>query len=149
MTDEEKLAILKQVENIAALAGLRGGIEQERGHFAMGFDMGEGRSQRVFVRPSGVSPDGKEVVTILSPARSLTKGMFAGLSRQEAIDLLKLNENMYFARFGIWETEREILIVASIDAILESLDAGEFESLARAVTFAADGYEAKFGGDSF
>jgi len=149
MTPEEKLAILKQVESVAAVAGLRGGIDDAREHFHMGFETGAGRNQRIFVRPTGPTHDGRTIVTFFSPARTLSKGMFAGLSRQEAIDVLRINENLYFARFGIWESATEITIVASADAVLETLDATEMRTLAYAIANAADAYEAKFGMNRF
>lgn len=149
MTPEEKLVILKQVESVAALAGLRGAIDNTGDHFAMGFDLAAGRTQRIFVRPTGTAPDGKTVITIFSPARSLTKGMFGGLGRQEAIDILRMNEAMFFARFGIYETPSEVTVVASLDAVLETLDANELRTHAYAVANAADQYEAKFSTNRF
>jgi len=149
MTPEEKLAILKQVESVAAIAGLRGGIDEGGEDFRMGFDTGNGRNQRVFIRPTGPAQDGRTVVTFFSPARTLSKGMFAGLGRQEAIDILRINENLYFARFGIWESATEVTIVASLDAVLETLDAVEMRTFAFAVANAADAYEAKFGVNRF
>ena len=149
MTPEEKLAILKQVESVAAVAGLRGGIDEAQQHFQMNFETGNGRDQRLFIRPTGPTHDGKTIVTLFSPARTLSKGMFAGLSRQEAIDILRITENLFFARFGIWESDTEVTIVASADAVLETLDAAEMRTFAYAVVNAADAYEAKFGGNRF
>jgi hypothetical protein len=149
MTPEEKLAILKQVESVAAVAGLRGAIDEGREHFQMGFETGNGRNQQLFVRPTGPTHDGKTIITFLSPARTLSKGMFAGLSRQDAIDILQMNENLYFARFGIWESATEVTVVASVDAVLETLDAAEMRTLAYAVVNAADAYEARFGVNRF
>ena len=131
------------------MAGLRGGIDDAGEHFQMGFDTSNGRNQRLFIRPTGPSQDGRTVVTFFSPARTMSKEMFAGLSRQEAIDILRINENLYFARFGIWESATEITIVASADAVLETLDAAEMRTLAYAVVNAADAYEAKFGVNRF
>lgn len=149
MTAEEKLAILKQVESVAVVAGLRGGIDEAREHFQMSFETGNGRNQRLFIRPTGPTQDGRTIITFFSPARALSKGMFAGLGRQEAIDILRINENLYFARFGIWESATEITIVASADAVLETLDTTEMRTLAYAVVNAADAYEAKFGTNRF
>lgn len=149
MTPEEKLAVLKQVESVAAVAGLQGAIDETRDHFHLGFETGNGRNQRLFVRPTGPTHDGKTIITFFSPARTLSKGMFAGLSRQEAIDILRINENLYFARFGIWESATEVTIVASADAVLETLDAAEMRTFAYAVVNAADAYEAKFGVNRF
>lgn len=149
MNPEEKLAVLRQVESIAALAELRGQVLDDGSHFRMGFAAKEGRSQQVFVRPTGHTYDGKVIVTVFSPARRVAKGMFKGLGREQAMNLLRLNENMYFARFGIWESATEVMIVASVDAILELLDAAELRAYAEYVSHAADDYESKHGGDEF
>ena len=72
-----------------------------------------------------------------------------GLGHEQAMALLRLNENLYFARFGIWESSTDVMIVASMDAILESLDAAEILAYANYLSHAADEYEAKHGGDEF
>lgn len=149
MRIEERLQTLKQVENVAALAGLRGRIDDDATHFAMGFNTGDGRSQQVFVRPTGQTPDGKAVVTLFSPARVVAKGMFSGMSKEQAVELLRLNENTFFARFGVWETEKQSMIVASSDLLLETMDPDELRAHAYYVAFAADGYEKKYGTDGF
>ena len=56
MKVEERLALLKQLESVAALAGLKGVISDDGQFFLMGFEVGDGRSQRVFVRPTGSTP---------------------------------------------------------------------------------------------
>lgn len=149
MNAEETMAVLKQVESVAGLAGLRGEVQDDGSHFRMLFASDRGRSQQVFVRPTGHTPEGKVVVTFFSPARRVAKGLFKGLGRDQAMDLLRLNENMLFARFGIWESKTEMMIVASVDAILDALDADEIGAYARCVSHAADTYEAKHGGDEF
>jgi hypothetical protein len=147
MNDEERLDILKKVESVAALAGLRGTIEN--GQFCMGFNLGGGRRQGVYVRPAGHTPDGKVVVTLFSPARILPTGVFRRLGRGEAIELLKLNEQMMFARFGLCEWENQMMVVASIDAIVDTLDTDEILAYAMFVSQAADDYESRYGGDQF
>lgn len=149
ISPEDRLAVLRQVESVAALAGLRGEVIEDSSHFRMGFSRSQGRTQQVFVRCTGHTPDGKVIVTFFSPARRVTKGLFKGLGREQAMALLRLNENLYFARFGIWESTTEVMIVASMDAILESLDAAEIMAYAQYLSHAADEYEAKHGGDEF
>lgn len=149
MNDEERQAILKQVESVAALAGLRGMVSEDGDCFRMGFETDSGRSQQVFVRPSGHTPDGKVVITMFSPARAIAKGLFSGLGRDDAIELLRLNESMFFARFGLWESKTDVMIVASIDAILETFDADEMRAHSYYLAHAADAYEARHGGDRF
>jgi hypothetical protein len=146
MKVEERLALLKQLESVAALAGLKGVISDDGQFFLMGFEVGDGRSQRVFVRPTGSTPDGKTVVTISSPAHLQSKGWFSSFSREDAINLLRLNENTFFARYGIQDADpvsKEMMIVASSDVILETLDAEELRAHAHFVSHAADAYEKK------
>jgi hypothetical protein len=141
--------MLKKIENVAALAGLKGAIDNEGRHFAMGFHTTAGRSQQVFVRPTGKTPNGQAIVTLFSPALVVKKGMFSGMTKDQAVELLKLNENTFFARFGIWESDKESMIVASSDLLLETLDPDELKAHAFYVAFAADNYESKHGSDKF
>lgn len=149
MEFEQRLQVLKQVANVAALAGLRGKIGEDGQSFGMSFKTAEGRSQVVYVRATGQTPDDHTIVTVFSPARIVDKGMFSGLSKEHALDLLKMNENTYCARFGIWDTKDKSMIVASSDLILETMDPGELKAHAFYVAFAADKYEAAHGGDAF
>lgn len=152
MKVEERLAVLKQIESVAALAGFKGVISDDGQFLVVGFDLGQGRSQRVFLRPSGSTPDGKTIVTISSPAGLHKKGWLTGFTRDAAIDLLRRNENLYFARFGIHEESpgsKELMIVASSDMILESLDADELRAHAFFVSNAADAYEKSMKTDMF
>lgn len=149
MKIEERLEILKKVESVAALAGLRGAVSDDGDCFRMSFETDNGRSQQVFVRPTGHAPDGKVIVTLFSPARAVSKGLFKGLGKEAALELLKLNENTFFARFGVWESKTEVMIVASVDAILDALDAEEIRAYSYYTANAADAYEARHGGDRF
>jgi hypothetical protein len=146
---EQRLALLKKIENIATLAGMRGKMDDNGRHFAMGFETSQGRKQVIYVRPGGRTPDGKDIVTVFSPAVIFKKGMFSGISKEQALELLRLNENTLFARFGIWESEKESMIVASSDLLLETTDPDELKVHALSVAFAADGYESKHGKDEF
>ena len=137
--------VLEQVERIATMCGLVG--EQRDEDFAMLFDLGDGRSQAVYVKPTGTF-ESSTIVTFFSPAHTVQKkGMFnKGLSREAAIHLVTLNENMMFARFGLWSSDEEDTIICSVDALLESLDPEEFDQFAHRVAHAADDYEAAHGG---
>lgn len=149
MEFEQRLQVLKQVANVAALAGLVGKIGEDGQSFGMSFDTAGGRGQFVYVRVTGSLPDGHTIVTVFSPARVVDKGMFSGLSKDHAIELLKLNENTFFARFGIWDMQDKSMIVASSDLILETMDPTELRAHAGYVALAADKYEAAHGGDTF
>ena len=149
MSIEQRLETLKQVAQVAAVAGLKGRIDDDGRHFEMGFSLNDGRTQKVFVRVSGQSQDGAVVVTMFSPALKMKKGLFGGLSKEQAVELLRLNENTYFARFGLWELDDAVLVVASVDMLLATLDADELSAYALFVANAADAYEAKHGGDNY
>ena len=75
--------------------------------------------------------------------------MLNRLSRQEAIDLLKKNEQVLFARYGMWSTADADMIVASVDHLLETLDPDELKTSMLCVALAADAYEKQHGGDDF
>lgn len=148
MGAKQSLEILEKVGEIATLAGIKGEVDDEAMHFAMGFDLGEGRSQMVFVEDTSRGNE-HPVVTIFSPCLVLRKGMFGGVSKKMALELLRANEVIHFARYGIIESESQSMIVASIDHLLDNLDPQEFEAAVYSVAFAADSYERRFGKDVF
>jgi hypothetical protein len=146
---EERLAQLKQVSEIAALAGLNGEMSDDGAAFMLGFEMDGGRSQVVRVRPTMQTPDGQPIVTVESPALVVKKGLLSGISKDQAIELLMLNETVPFARFGLVEGEDAIMVVASIDHLLDTLDPDELRHSCWCVAMTADNYEAQHGGDNF
>jgi hypothetical protein len=146
---EERLELLKQVANVATLAGLKGRIDENGKHFVMGFDMKDGRGQQVFVRPNGYSPEGAAIVTMWSPAHVFAKGLFGSISKDQAVELLKMNENGFFARYGVWVNEKETVVIVSWDLLLSTLDPDELRAQAYCVAYAADAYEAKHRKDKF
>jgi hypothetical protein len=142
------LEVLERVSEVATLAGIGGKIEDEKMHFAMGFALPESRAQVVYVRDASQNDEHK-VVTIFSPCLVVKKGLFSGFSKERALDLLRMNEQMLFARYGIWESKKEVMILASNDHLLETLDPDELKASAFHVAFAADSYEKKHGKDNF
>ena len=122
------LEVLQRVAEIAAKAGIQGEIDEENEHFVAGFELPEGRSQMVYVRPTAGGGEDSFVVTIFSPCHVFKKGLFKGISKEQCIELLQLNEKLTFARYGMWESEKEQMIVASVDNILDTLDPPEFEA---------------------
>lgn len=140
---EEYARLLKQIGDVAAVAGIKGEVDAEMGAYCTGFRTAENRGHRVFVRPTATAPGGKPVVTIYAVAKSFPKKkVTAAIPQKELMTLLLKNENLMFARFGIRELEAEYLLVASADHLLETLDADEFNASARYVAQAADEYEA-------
>ena len=149
MSSDATPQTLKEVSQIAALAGIQGQVDEESGHFKMFFELEGHRTQVVYVRASAKTPSGQQVVTFFSPCLIAQKGLFAGFSKDQAIDLLTRNEKTLFARFGIWESGQQVMVVASVDHILETLDAEECAMSAWSVAITADGYEQEHGQDKF
>jgi len=144
----QSLEILEKVEQTATLAGFKCVLEEDEVRLVLGFDMGEGRSQRVYVRDTSRSQE-HPVVTIFSPCLVVKKGLFRGISKNQAMELLRANEAIHFARYGVYETETYSMVVASIDHLLDKLDPDEFEASVLSVAHAADSYEKKLGKDDF
>ena len=142
------MEVLERVSEVATLAGINGKVDDERLRFAMGFRLAEGRSQVVYVRDTSQDDD-RKIVTIFSPCLVLKKSLFSGFSKERALDLLRMNSQLAFARYGIVESKAETMVMASIDHLLDTLDPGEFEASAFHVAFAADTYEKKHGKDNF
>lgn len=145
----ENLEVLQRVSEVATLAGVNGRIDEDRMCFAMGFELDGGRKQMVYVRNTSKDAE-RRIVTVFSPCLVVKKGLFSGFSRERALDLLRRNENLLFARYGIWENEKEMLVVASVDHLLDTLDPQEYRSSVYVVAMAADLYEREHGGkDNF
>lgn len=146
---QKEIAILEKFSDVAALAGIRGEIDENGDNFIAGFELDQGRSQMVYVKPLPEAIKGKDAVCIYSPCRKVDKGFFKGLSKDQSHELLKLNSQVILARYGILEFPEGFLVIASLDAALDTLDASELEAFVWYVALAADSYERKFGGDDF
>jgi hypothetical protein len=143
MSVREQLDILDKVAKVAELAGINGEIDEERMAFVSGFNTSENRSQMVHVRPVRKAFNDEDVVTIFSPCLSVKKGMLSGISKDQALGLLKQNEGELFGRFGIWSFDDEDMIVVSSDHIVSTLDPAELEMHMYYIAHMADEYEAK------
>jgi hypothetical protein len=140
---------LQRIVEVAMLAGVNGRIDGKRNAFVATFTTSEERTQVVHVRPSFKTRHGQQVVTFMSPCRVAKKGFLRGLSKDDAMELLELNEKTPFARFGILSDDTQDMIVASVDHLLDTLDAAEFLNHMWAVATHADAYERKRAGDDF
>lgn len=147
MAADEVLQSLKRVKEVATLAGLKGDVDEEKQHFQMWFSLPGDRRQGVFVRDS--SAKGRKVVTFFSVCLVLKKGLMSGLSKELAVELLQANERLHFARYGIWDSEKQATVVASVDCLLDTLDPAECHNAAWSVAFAADQLEHKHEQDTY
>ncbi len=147
MAADETLQNLERVQQVATQAGLKGRIDEERKQFQMLFGLPGDRSQIVLVRDS--SAQDRNVVTFFSPCLEVETGLLSGLRKETAIQLLRANETLHFARYGIWEGDQAVTVVASCDCLLDTLDPAECHNAAWAVAFAADRFEHEHGQDDY
>lgn len=144
---EAMLQNLERVKQVAEAAGIKGRIDEEMMQFQMLLGLPGDRSQIVLVRDSSAKE--RRVVTFFSPCQVIKKGLIGGVSKETAIQLLLANERMHFARYGLWELDRKLTIVASYDCLLDTLDPPECQNAAWSVAFAADRFEQQRGSDTF
>ncbi|MHC8863730.1 hypothetical protein ACYVVI_00930 [Arenicellales bacterium IMCC57338] len=150
MSVREQLDTLDKVAKVAELAGISGKIDDERMEFMSGFNISETRSQMVNIRPVGKAINEEDVVMIYSPCLIVKKGMLSGISKEQAIELLRQNEGSMFGRFGIWRFKDEDMIVVSSDHMVATLDPAELEMHMLYIAQMADKYEAAHSkGDHF
>lgn len=141
-------AVLDQVKELAAQCNIEGELDPETQEFMIRFGLDGDRTQDVYV--SNASLDSEiRAITVHSPCLEVEKGLFKGLSKKMAVELLLLNDTLNFARYGIQEDDEGYTILVSCDLLLDSLQAKGFEAALECVALAADSYEAKFGQDIF
>jgi hypothetical protein len=140
----DRVDALDKLASIAALAGVNMGRNDRAMRLEGEFQLDAQRSQVCFARPSGRVGD-KVVVTFFSPCLRVKKGFLGGLSKELAITLLRRNENLLFARYGIVEEDDADVVVASADHLLDTLDPEEFEQAIWHVAMAADACEKEMG----
>jgi len=146
---KNKLESLEEVVQIAQLAGMKAHLEEEEFRVIIGIGLSGDRSQLVYIRITGEAED-SPIITIFSPCRIAKKKFWGGgITREQAIDLLKRNEQVMFARFGIHSGDGQDLVVASSDHLLKQLDPEELRSAVLFTAKAADDYEKEFGVDRF
>lgn len=144
-----RLEALKKIVEVARLAGIRGQADEQALVFSAMFTLENDRTQKVLVRQTLQAPDGSPVISIMSACAKLDQGWLKGMSKDDALNLLRANEKFPFARFGITKFGGEEMVIASMDLLLDSLDAAEFGTYIWAVARAADAWEATQKHDTF
>ena len=152
MSPENERKVLKEISQIAALAGVPGRIDEETGQFRLVCRWQNDRSQEVRVFPSGET-EGGLVVSFESWCLAIGKRGLREFVRKHAYRLLRLNADvLQFARFGVRETGQKdpaAVVVVSVDHLLATLDPEEFHLTAGHVAAAADRLEEVQGQDIF
>lgn len=140
--------VLAKVEEIAALAGYKV-LRHPGGGLQLGFDMGGGRSQVVFVVPVGRTGDGKEVVHFFSPCGTVKKGFLKGGARSIAEDLLRRNATLLWGAFALTKAGDQEGIIVYAPAIVDTMEVEEFRAHVNYLAIVADQYEKEQGKDTF
>jgi hypothetical protein len=150
MSHSEQRSILERIAVIADQAGILGTIDEEQRLYVMRQEFPDGRSQTVYVRAADRVQEG-DIVTVYSPCLKVKSGFLGGLSKELAVELLRWNESLRFARFALWEHGTEPLVVASIDLLLETLDPPELKLALCWVVRSAEEFEKRHakGADDF
>lgn len=108
-----------------------------------------GREHTVFISESGKSPGGFTVISFVSPCERLKTGFLTGISKRQALDLLRQNAAMPFAAFSLLSTENGEMLCVRSTQLLDTMDPAEFRASVECVAAFADRYEADQGRDDF
>lgn len=135
MSSDELERSLERIHEVAQLAGIRGVLDREQGMFRARYQFDDGRELAVLVQPTRMGEDGMLAVTVSCPILQFSEQR--PIPDDMAMELLRRNERMFYARYGIRDLEDASLVVASVDHPLETLDAAELEVLMASVIQAA------------
>jgi len=141
-------AVMEKVKQVALLAGLKFRDWKDGAELAVPMDMGDGRSQVVFIAHIG-ELGGLDVVEFRAPCQRLKKGFLNGLGKNDAIDLLRRNARLLVGHFSLYSFENEELLMVCSPQIVDTMEVEEFNAHIRACCAIADAYEKEHGVDEF
>lgn len=146
MTVETKVSVGEFLTQMADKSGLK--IEdQGPENVTVLFDMGEGRSQRVWVRALGTDAGDNLIVGFFSPVLQVPQGEMIG--QKAANELLRENATLAHGAWAIQKTKDGEYLVAFDTQIAQTMDPKEFEASVRAMAAVADLKEKDLGHDLF
>ena len=123
-------------------------LEQRQENFVtVNVNFGNGRMQRVWIRPFGLDSKNRHLINISSAAVVLPKGQMLG--QAYANNLLKDNSRIMHGAWAIVEGDKEDYLVAMDTLIAETMEAEEFEASTFIVGLLADEIEKNSGHDAF
>ena len=142
--------VMQKVEEIGAMAGYELSRHPNTDEMiVIGYDMGNGRTQTVYVHACGKTPEDQDLICFLSPCQAVRKGLLKGMGKDQAIDLLRRNGQLVVGSFAIENIDgTEILVVRSTQ-IVDTMEVEEFRFHANFVAIIADRYEQEHGEDVF
>ena len=139
--------ILDKITAIAELAGIGG--KRQADTLVYGWDLGEDRDQMVYVAPFAETAGGLKIICFFSPCERLGKGFLSGISKETAIQLLRLNSQLDFGHFCLMKLGGDELLCVRTTHLLETMDAEEFKQNCANVAQLADAWEEKIGRNEF
>jgi hypothetical protein len=144
--------VLERVNQVAAQADFKLHPHPNGDVLMIKFNMGNGRSQTVFIESSGQAITGQDCVTFMSPCKVVERheagdGCF---DKEQAMELLRRNAKLHFGSFALetFEGRNDVLVVKS-SQIVSTMDVEELKAHVSFVAFAADEYERECGQDVF
>ena len=137
---------LDRVAQIAESEGLA--FKDETTRLVIPYDMGAGRLQVVYIQCEPMD-DGGIVVSFLSPCFENKPGFFTGLSKDQALSLLRRNHRMIGAAFILLTARDGEFLAVRAGQLLDTMQLEEFRRHLSTVCSAADAYEREIGQDDF
>ncbi len=142
--------ITQKIEEIGTMAGYKlARHPQLPDMLVCPFDMGNGRSQSVYIMPSGQTPAGEDLACFMSPCQALKKGLLGSMSKNQAVDLLKRNAGLVTGCFAIESMGDTDMLVVRSTQIVPTMEIEEFKFQVNLVALIADEYEREHGNDVF
>lgn len=139
--------VFDKVKKVAAMAEYHLEEHPNGSLLAVNIGVSEGRTQVVYITYSGQTPDGHDAICFFSPCREFARGMFKGLGKKEAVELLRRNAQLTFGFFALddFNGNTDVLMVCS-NQLVDTMDTEEFETHVAFVAVVADTYEFEHGG---
>jgi hypothetical protein len=142
--------VTQKIEGIANMAGYQLSHHPQIPEMLVcDFDMGNGRSQIVYIMPIGQAPDGEELVSFVSPCQRIKKGLLGSMSKNQAVDLLRRNANLIAGCFAVQKVGDVDILVVRSSQIVDTMEIEEFKFHINLVGAIADEYEREHGTDVF
>ncbi|RMG27698.1 MAG: hypothetical protein D6721_10015 [Gammaproteobacteria bacterium] len=127
--------VLERIRRLAATAGIRGEVDREQGMFHAPCEFDDGGRLAVLMQPTRMGRDGLLAVTVTCPVLHFSERR--PIPEDLAMELLRRNERLCYARYGVRDLEEGGLVVASVDHPLEGLDPDRLHAMVQAVVQAA------------
>ena len=142
--------VMQKVEEIGAMAGFQLSRHPNIPEMiVIGYDMGNGRTQTVYVHTCGKTPEDQDLICFMSPCQAVKKGLLKGMGKDQAVDLLHRNGQLVVGSFAIADFGGTDILVVRSTQIVDTMEVEEFRFHANFVAILADRYEQEHGEDVF